>query len=77
MNPRAPSSALATLGALQPGALRFIKSLCPLVSVSNLYLCSSIAYEFCLKAVRRREISRKDALYVSIMGKTTKHNREN
>ena len=36
MNPRAPSSALATLGALQPGALRFIKSLCPLVSVSNL-----------------------------------------
>ena len=36
MNPRAPSSALATLGALQPGALRFIKSLCPLVLVSNL-----------------------------------------
>ena len=51
MNPRAPSSALATLGALQPGALRFIKSLCPLVSVSNLYLCMYVGHGFKLSPV--------------------------
>ena len=38
-NPRALSSALATLGTLQPRALGFLNRVVPLVSASNYYLC--------------------------------------
>ena len=37
-NPWALSSALAVLGSLQPRALRFLNTVDPLVSVSNLYV---------------------------------------
>ena len=37
-NPWALSSALAVLGSLQPGALKFLNTVDPLVSVSNLYV---------------------------------------
>ena len=42
-NPRAPSSALAALGSLQPGALGFLQTVVPLVSVSNYYIVFEIS----------------------------------
>ena len=44
-NPRALSSALATLGTLQPRALGFLNRVVPLVSASNYYVATlKIAY---------------------------------
>ena len=43
-NPRALSSALASLGTLQPWALGFLNRIDPLVSASNYYLYSEMDY---------------------------------
>ena len=43
-NPRALSSALASLGTLQPWALGFLNCIDPLVSASNYYLYSEMDY---------------------------------
>ena len=42
-NPRALSSALATLGTLQPRALGFLNRVVPLVSASNYYVVALVA----------------------------------
>ena len=44
-NPRALSSALATLGTLQPRALGFLNRVVPLVSASNYYILAILTHQ--------------------------------
>ena len=51
-NPRALSSALASLGTLQPRALGFLNRVDPMDSMSNLYIASQIDDVIAISACR-------------------------